>query len=92
MTLNRVPGGRASAGRPACGCGCAERLPCYPTDLTDEQWAVLEPFLPVMLCDTGLGGRPEKHRRRTMNPPGESGDSICWESVRHGTSSEELPA
>jgi hypothetical protein len=29
---------------------------------------------------------------RTVNPPGESGDSICWESVRHGTSSEELPA
>jgi transcriptional regulator with XRE-family HTH domain len=27
-----------------------------------------------------------------LNPPGESGDSICWESVRHGTSSEELPA
>jgi transposase len=66
MTLNRVPAGRASAGRPACGCGCAERLPCYPTDLTDEQWAVLEPFLPVMLCDTPLGGRPETHRRRTM--------------------------
>jgi hypothetical protein len=27
-----------------------------------------------------------------LNPPGESGDPICWESVRHGTSSEELPA
>lgn len=26
-----------------------------------------------------------------LNPPGESGDSICWESVRYGTSSEELP-
>jgi putative transposase len=41
-------------------------VPCYPTDLTDEQWAVLEPLLPVMLCLTVLGGRPEKHRRRTM--------------------------
>jgi putative transposase len=27
---------------------------------------VLEPLLPPMLCDTALGGRPEKHRRRTM--------------------------
>jgi putative transposase len=27
---------------------------------------VLEPLLPVMLCDTPLGGRPEKHWRRTM--------------------------
>jgi len=34
------------------------------------------------------GGR----RRYKVNPPGEFGDSICWESVRHGTSSEELPA
>jgi putative transposase len=41
-------------------------VPRYPTDLTDEQWAVLEPVLPVMLCQTELGGRPEKHWRRTM--------------------------
>jgi putative transposase len=38
----------------------------YPSDLTDEQWAVLEPLLPVMLCLTALGGRPEKHARRAM--------------------------
>jgi putative transposase len=38
----------------------------YPSDLTDGQWAALEPLLPVMLCDTPLGGRPERHRRRTM--------------------------
>jgi putative transposase len=38
----------------------------YPTDLTDGQWAVLEPLLPAMLCLTVLGGRPEKHWRRTM--------------------------
>jgi len=34
----------------------------------------------------------QPHTPRQLNPPGESGDSICWESVRHGTSSEELPA
>src|ERR1700683_78984 len=65
MTLNRATAGRANAGWP-CGCGCAERVPRYPTDLTDRQWAVLEPLLPAMLCDTPLGGRPEKHWRRTM--------------------------
>ena len=65
MTLNRVTAGRANAGRP-CDCGCARRAPRYPTDLTDEQWAVLEPLLPTMLCGTPLGGRPEKHWRRTM--------------------------
>lgn len=68
MTLNRVLAGGATAGRPSCECecGCAQRVPRYPTDLTDEQWAVLEPVLPVMLCQTELGGRPEKHWRRTM--------------------------
>jgi len=67
MTLNRVPAGRASAGRPCeCDCGCAGRARRYPTDLTDEQWAALEPALPVMLCDTPLGGRPERHWRRAM--------------------------
>jgi transposase len=65
MTLNRVPAGDAKAPWP-CECGCARRVPLYPTDLTDEQWAVLEPALPVMLCGTVLGGRPEKHWRRTM--------------------------
>ena len=67
MTLNRVTAGGANAGRPCdCDCGCAERVPSYPTDLTDEQWAVLEPALPAMLSATPLGGRPEKHRRRAM--------------------------
>jgi putative transposase len=42
------------------------RAPRYPTDLTDAQWAVLEPLLPAMLCRTALGGRPEKHHRRAV--------------------------
>lgn len=67
MTSNPVPSAAATAGRDCdCDCGCRERTPCYSTDLTDEQWAVLEPLLPVMLCLTALGGRPEKHCRRTM--------------------------
>src|SRR6266699_1635250 len=67
MTLNRVPAGNATPVRPCtCECGCVGRQACYPTDLTDAQWAVLESLLPVMLCQTVLGGRPEKHHRRTI--------------------------
>lgn len=67
MTLNPVPAAFATRARECtCDCGCRERTPFYPTDLTDEQWAVLEPALPVMLCETELGGRPETHWRRTM--------------------------
>jgi transposase len=65
MSLNPVLPGDATSGC-SCPCGCATRARCYPTDLTDAQWAVLEPLLPVMLCGTVPGGRPEKHWRRTM--------------------------
>jgi putative transposase len=67
MTLNLArAAGATPGGLCRCECGCLARGPRYPSDLTDEQWAVLEPLLPVMLCLTVLGGRPEKHRRRTM--------------------------
>jgi putative transposase len=65
MPLNRVPAADASY-ECACACGCLTRPRRYPTDLTDAEWAVLEPLLPVMLCLTELGGRPELHFRRTM--------------------------
>jgi hypothetical protein len=41
-------------------------VPGYPTDLTYERWAALEPPLPPMACDAPRGGRPEKHRRRAV--------------------------
>jgi transposase len=65
LPLNRVLAGCASYAC-SCECGCLTRTSCYPTDLTDGQWAVLEPLLPPMLCTTVLGGRPELHSRRTM--------------------------
>ena len=34
----------------------------YPTDLTDAQWAVLEPLIPP----PKPGGRPPKHSRRDL--------------------------
>jgi len=65
MPLNRAPAADASY-ECSCECGCLTRPRRYPTDLTDAEWAVLEPLLPVMLCLTELGGRPELHFRRTM--------------------------
>jgi hypothetical protein len=58
MTLNRVTAGRANADWP-CDCGCAQRAPRYPTDLTDEQWAVVEP----LLRDARFGGHPAARER-----------------------------
>ena len=85
MTLNRVRAGRANASWP-CECGCAGRTPRYPTDLTDEQRAVLEPLLPVMPCLTPLGGRPEKHWRRTMIDAMFylAGNGIKWRALPAG--------
>lgn len=45
------------------------RVPPAPRgtpNLTDEQWAALEPPLSEMLRLTLLGGQAEKHRRRAM--------------------------
>ena len=39
----------------------------YPTDLTDEQWALVEPHLPSPLSGTRLGGRPTVDRRRMVD-------------------------
>ena len=36
----------------------------YPPDVTDAQWALLEPLLPAPGNTAGHGGRPEKHDRR----------------------------
>lgn len=38
----------------------------YPSDATDEQWAVLEPLLPVPACLAGRGGRRESYCRREI--------------------------
>ena len=51
MPLNRVAPDGASY-TCSCECGCLTRAHRYPTDLTDAEWAVLEPLLPVMLCLT----------------------------------------
>ena len=57
------------------------REPRYPSDLTDDQWALVEPLLPP----AGTGGRPEKHARRAVV------DAVLY-LVRTGCSWRQLPA
>jgi transposase len=53
----------------------------YPSDLTDDQWELIEPLLPPVKT----GGRPEKHPRQTIV------DAILY-VVRTGCSWRQLPA
>jgi transposase len=39
----------------------------YPTDLTDEQWALIEPHIPPTKSGTRRGGRPPTDRRLIVN-------------------------
>ncbi|GAA0601271.1 IS5 family transposase [Actinomadura welshii] len=57
------------------------RQSCYPSDLTDDEWALVEPLLPP----AGGGGRPEKHPRRDIV------DAVLY-VVRTGCSWRQLPA
>jgi transposase len=52
----------------------------HPSDLTDEQWAVIEPLVPAVRS----GGRPEKHTRRRIV------EAILY-VVRSGCSWRQLP-
>lgn len=44
----------------------ARRGRFYPSDMTDAEWAVLEPLLPVPACATPGGGHPERYCRREI--------------------------
>jgi transposase len=59
----------------------AHRPQRYPSDTSDEQWAVIEPLLPQV----NTGGRPEKHPRRAIV------DAILY-VVRTGCAWRQLPA
>lgn len=52
----------------------------YPSDLTDAEWALIEPLLPP----PRTGGRPEKHSRRDIV------DAILY-VVRTGCAWRQLP-
>jgi transposase len=57
------------------------RVSRYPSDLTDAEWVLVEPLLPL----PGEGGRPEKHPRRDVV------DAILY-VVRTGCAWRALPA
>ena len=42
------------------------RAPCYPSDLTDAEWAQVRASMPVLAWLEGRGGRPESHCHREM--------------------------
>jgi transposase len=42
------------------------RRPVYDTDMTDEQWQVIRPLLPVPAWMESRGGRPESYCHRVM--------------------------
>jgi transposase len=49
------------------GCWCRVRRPAYPSDLTDEQWAVLEPRARQVMAELTVAvGRPMTHDLRAM--------------------------
>ena len=56
----------------------------YPSDLSDAEWAVVEPLLPAPTSHP-RGGRPEKHPRRDIV------DAILY-VVRTGCAWRQLPA
>jgi transposase len=49
------------------GCLCRDRVPRYPSDLTDAQWAVLRPEAEQVMADIRrAAGRPMVHDLRAM--------------------------
>src|SRR6266540_1085844 len=59
-----------TAWKPSCtspGCWCRDRVPRYPSDLDDAQWAVLEPQARAVMAELAItAGRPMVHDLRAM--------------------------
>jgi len=61
-------------------------MPCYPSDLTDEQWAVLEPRAREVMRELTVAvGRPMIHDLRAMC------DAVSY-VVKNGVEWRALPA
>jgi transposase len=68
------------------GCWCRDRVPRCPSDLTDEQWAVLEPRAREVMQDLTIAvGRPMVHALRAMC------DAVAY-VVKNGIEWRALPA
>jgi transposase len=67
------------------GCWCRDRVPRYPSDLTDDQWAVLEPRAREVMTELIIAvGRPMVHDLRAMC------DAVAY-VVRNGIEWRALP-
>jgi transposase len=52
---------------PSQGCWCHDRVPRYPSDLSDDQWKVLEPQARAVMKELVVAaGRPMDHDLRAM--------------------------
>ena len=78
MPLYRVPpavvhSAAADQALPSVACRCcpggvsrSTRRRCYPSDMSDREWAVCEPFLPHPAWLAGKGGRPSRYCMRDV--------------------------
>ncbi|MFF0146971.1 transposase [Amycolatopsis sulphurea] len=66
MSVYRVEAAKASCG--VSGCACRDRVRRYPSDLTDEQWQVLEPEARAVMAELrkSPAGAPMRHDLRAM--------------------------
>jgi transposase len=83
MPVYPVAAADASCASP--GCWCRDRVPRYPSDLTDEQWAVLEPRAREVMAELmAAAGRPMVHDLRAVC------DAVAY-VVRNGIEWRALP-
>ena len=73
MQINEPPEPAPAQGTPGVRCRCCAggigrsiRTRCYPSDMTEAEWAVTEPVLPAPGWTAGKGGRPAEHCRRDV--------------------------
>jgi transposase len=82
MPVYRAPAVSAST---CPGCWCRDRVPVYPSDLTDAQWQVLRPEAEAVMAELRRAtGRPMVHDLRAMV------DAIAY-VVRNGIEWRALP-
>jgi transposase len=85
MPVYPVPAAKASCRVP--GCACRDRARRYPSDLTDQQWELLEPEARAMMTELrkSPAGAPMSHDLRAML------DAIGY-VTRYGIEWRALPA
>jgi transposase len=71
---------------PSQGCWCRDRVPRYPSDLSDDQWEVLEPQARAVMSELVIAtGRPMSHDLRAMV------DAVAY-VTRNGIEWRAMPA